>query len=438
MGVRISLFEQLPVPFGLVRFGVAPDHQDVKKVTERFTQIASDARVNYFGNVSIGSDFSAAPEAARLSLAQLQEHYDAVVLTYGASANRGVGLPGAGLAGVHSARQFVEWYNGHPRAAGLDFRLSDTETAVIVGHGNVALDCARILCKSVEQLRSSDIAQHAAHALAASKVQKVVLLGRRGVLHAAFTIKELRELSRLAGVHMSLDAPADAFSEAVMAAAASDRPRARLTELLRGIATAPPTGVAAAARSLQLHFQKSPTAFVAAAEEARVAAVRTARTRLEPSEPGPRQRAASVSALEDEMACGLVLTSVGYRSEPLEGAPFDEGGGVVPSSLGRVAQGLYVSGWLRRGPSGVILTNVGDAAQVAASVFDDWATGQLKPAGKEGECAVRHILRTQAVPVVDFAGWLRIDAEEVRRGARVGKPREKIISVSDMLDVVLS
>jgi len=440
--VRVDIYDRLPVPYGLVRYGVAPDHQTVKNVTDRFEQISSDPRCSLLTNVRVGAPGPAGDVAAHLSFDALREQYHAVVLAYGADTDRSLGIPGEDLEGVHAARNFVEWYNGHPAAVDRDFGLSRCETAVVIGNGNVALDCARMLSSTPEQLLGeTDVAQHAAAEIARSSVRQVVLLGRRGVLHAAFTIKELRELSKRTGSTLSLLAPADAFNEAVMKQAATDRPRKRLVELMGSIgiealADPPPPPAADAPRAVRVQFQRAPLGFVAVANDAqRLGAVRCGVTALEGA-PAASQRARLVEGSEYDLPCGLALKSVGYRSSPLEGAPFDEERGVVPSSAGRVtgADALYVAGWLKRGPTGVILTNVTDANETAAAVLADRQAGLLRTGGGGGE-AVRELLRTQAAPILGFDEWKRIDALEVSRGSEAGKVREKLVDVAEMLEV---
>ena len=453
--VRVDFYEQLPVPFGLVRFGVAPDHQDVKTVTERFEQIEreSDGRVSYAGNVHVGAPGAGRPGQASLELGTLREHYSAVLLAYGAADDRTLGVPGEGLAGVHAARQFVEWYNGHPQAAGLSFDLARCETAVIVGNGNVALDCARVLAKSVDELAKTDISEHALAELATSQIRQVVLLGRRGVLQAAFTIKEFRALTKLGGAACTIEAPDGAFGDAVMKAAAADRARKRMTELMKSSFEAYPGPGAAEAggdaaegggssadhRRIRLQFQRSPVGFEGDAE-GRLAAVRVDETRLV-GEPSAQQKATAVDGSTFSLPAQLCLRAVGYRSTPLAGAPFDEARGVVPNQGGVVsgddAKGLYVAGWLKRGPTGVILTNVGDAAETAAAILRDRGTGALPAASGAGREGIAPLLAAQAAPVVDFGGWLRIDAEERRRGAAKGKVRDKLVEVEEMLSVAV-
>lgn len=448
--VHVDIYERLPVPFGLVRYGVAPDHQDVKNVTERFCQIAGHERCSLLANVRVGADdpegaAHAASRPATIGLDSLSSHYHAVVLAYGADADRPLGLPGEELGGVYSAREFVEWYNGHPSAAGRSFGLGACETAVVVGNGNVALDCARVLCATPEQLvGGTDIAAQAAAELAGSAVRRVVVLGRRGVLQAAFTIKELRELSKLNGSTTRLLAPADAFGAAVIEAAAAERPRKRVVDLMAKLANGddglpPPPPRAPARREIRIEMQRSPVGFIGGPSiddgGPRVSAVRLKCMGLE-GLPGSSQRAKPIEGTEYEVPCGLALRAVGYRSTPIEGAPFDAARGVVPNAGGRVdgRSGLYVVGWLKRGPSGVILANVTDAAETAAALLADRAGGGLGFGG-DGGPAVRVELAQQGAPVLGFGEWRRIDAEELRRGAASGKVREKLVAVDEMIEV---
>ena len=447
--VRVDIFERLPVPFGLVRYGVAPDHQTVKNVTDRFGQIASDPRCSLLANVRVGDGDDPTGVAASVPLAKVREQYHAVVLACGADTDRTLGLPGEELEGVHSARQFVEWYNGHPRAVGRTFGLAGCETAVIVGHGNVALDCARMLCSTPDQLvGETDVASHAVAELSASGVRQVVLLGRRGVLHAAFTIKELRELSKRAGATMRLSAPPDAFSEAVLAAAAADRPRKRLIDLMHklhdpDVADPPPPPPSDEDRAIRVQFQRVPIAFRDGGGDGRLRAVQVQATALE-GEPAAGQRAAPISGSEYDLPCGLALRAVGYKSSPIDGAPFDAARGVVPCGAGGRVEGgagqLYATGWLKRGPNGVILTNVTDAQETAQALLADRAAGSLSGEGRAcgGGDAVRDVLSGQGRPLVDFDGWSRIDEVEVARGVAAGKVREKLVDVHEMLDVAMS
>uniref|UniRef100_A0A8C6YYK0 NADPH:adrenodoxin oxidoreductase, mitochondrial n=1 Tax=Nothoprocta perdicaria TaxID=30464 RepID=A0A8C6YYK0_NOTPE len=396
---QVDIYEKLPVPFGLVRFGVAPDHPEVKNVINTFTQTARSERCSYYGNVAVGKD---------VTVGELQQAYHAVVLSYGAEDNRVLGIPGENLAGVHSARAFVGWYNGLPENQHLKPDLS-CETALVLGHGNVALDVARILLSPLDLLRRTDITASSLAALACSKVKRVWLVGRRGPLQVAFTIKV--------------------------------RPRKRLTELMIKTALEKPAEKteAAAAREWGLRFQRSPQEVLPTADGTRARGVRMALTRLEVG--APRETFCAVPTGEvEELECGLVLSSIGYRSLPLEPAlPFDPQHGVIPNSSGRVlgAPGLYCSGWVKRGPTGVIITTMNDSFDTAQSVLEDLQAGVLDvSAPREGFGAVGSILRSRGVRPVSFSDWEKIDAVEVARGKAAGKPREKIVDPEEMLQVI--
>ncbi|NXD13650.1 ADRO protein, partial [Nothocercus nigrocapillus] len=424
---QVDIYEKLPVPFGLVRFGVAPDHPEVKNVINTFTQTARSDRCSYYGNVTVGKD---------VTVGELQQAYHAVVLSYGAEDNRVLGIPGENLAGVYSARAFVGWYNGLPENQHLKPDLS-CETALVLGHGNVALDVARILLSPLDLLRKTDITASSLAALACSKVKRVWLVGRRGPLQVAFTIKELREMINLPGARPVLD-PAD-FTGLRNAVKDAPRPRKRLTELMIKTALEKPgeKAVEAATREWALRFQRSPQEVLPTADGTRTRGVRMALTHLEGS--GDSAQAVPTGEVE-ELECGLVLSSIGYRSLPLDPAvPFDPQRGVIPNSSGRVqgAPGLYCSGWVKRGPTGVIITTMNDSFDTAQSVLEDLQAGVLDvSASREGFGAVESILRSRGVRPVSFSDWEKIDAAEVARGKAAGKPREKIVDPKEMLQLI--
>ncbi|XP_032858242.1 NADPH:adrenodoxin oxidoreductase, mitochondrial isoform X2 [Tyto alba] len=429
-GAQVDIYEKLPVPFGLVRFGVAPDHPEVKNVINAFTQTARSERCAYYGNVTVGRD---------VTVAELRQAYHAVVLSYGAEDNRVLGIPGENLSGVYSARAFVGWYNGLPENRDLKPDLS-CETALILGHGNVALDIARVLLSPLCLLRKTDITDGSLAALACSKVKRVWLVGRRGPLQVAFTIKELREMINLPGARPVLD-PAD-FTGLESAVKDAPRPRKRLTELMIKTALEKPgeekmEAQAAAPREWGLKFQRSPQEVLPTADGRRARGVRLALTRLEGS--GDSAKAIPTGDVE-ELECGLVLSSIGYRSLPLDPVvPFDTQRGIIPNSSGRVegVSGLYCSGWVKRGPTGVIITTMNDSFDTAQSVLEDLQMGVLDVSiPREGFGAVESILRSRGVRPVSFSDWEKIDAAEVARGKAAGKPREKIVDPQEMLQLI--
>uniref|UniRef100_K7FK23 NADPH:adrenodoxin oxidoreductase, mitochondrial n=1 Tax=Pelodiscus sinensis TaxID=13735 RepID=K7FK23_PELSI len=430
---QVDIYEKLPVPFGLVRFGVAPDHPEVKNVINTFTQTARSDRCSFYGNVTIGKD---------VMVEELEQAYHAVVLSYGAEDNRILGIPGENLSGVYSARAFVGWYNGLPENRDLKPDLS-SETAVVLGQGNVALDVARILLSPLDTLRKTDITEGSLAAIACSRVKRVWLVGRRGPLQVAFTIKELREMINLPGTRPLLDS-AD-FTGLGDAIKDVPRPRKRLTELMVKSALETPGEReagrwASATKEWGLKFRRSPLEVLPAADGKQARGVRLAVTRLEGS--GESARAVPTREME-ELECGLVLSSIGYQSLPLDpSVPFDPKLGIIPNSLGRVqgVPGLYCSGWVKRGPTGVIITTMSDSFDTAQSVLEDLQSGVLNLSDtKEGFKSLRSVLHSRVTPgvhPVTFSDWEKIDAAEVARGKLAGKPREKIVDLQEMLQLI--
>uniref|UniRef100_A0A3P9HFF7 NADPH:adrenodoxin oxidoreductase, mitochondrial n=1 Tax=Oryzias latipes TaxID=8090 RepID=A0A3P9HFF7_ORYLA len=430
--VQVDVYERLPVPFGLVRFGVAPDHPEVKNVINTFTQTAKHSRCGFYGNVNVGKD---------VSVAELLRSYHAVVLSYGAEGNRSVGVPGEHLSGVYSAKDFVGWYNGLPSCRELDPDLS-CDTAVVLGQGNVALDVARILLSPLDILKKTDITQPALEALAASRVRSVWIVGRRGPLQVACTIKELREMVTLPGTRPEMT-PSD-FEGVKDALKDLPRPRKRLTELMMKTAMERPGEKEqerwnSASRVWGFRFFRSPVEVLPDAEGKKVAAVRLAVNRLEGS--GEGAQAVRSGDVED-VPCGLVISSIGYKSLPIDAAvPFDSRRAIVPNSMGRVQQvlGLYCSGWLKTGPTGVIATTMNNSFDTARSLMEDMDSGKLDvSAEKPGSLRIRALLEEKGVEPVVFSDWEKIDSLEVRRGEACGKPREKLLSVEEMLAVARS
>uniref|UniRef100_A0A2K6R7U3 NADPH:adrenodoxin oxidoreductase, mitochondrial n=1 Tax=Rhinopithecus roxellana TaxID=61622 RepID=A0A2K6R7U3_RHIRO len=394
---HVDIYEKQPVPFGLVRFGVAPDHPEVKNVINTFTQTAHSGRCAFWGNVEVGRD---------VTVPELREAYHAVVLSYGAEDHRALEIPGEELPGVCSARAFVGWYNGLPENRELEPDLSG-DTAVILGQGNVALDVARILLTPPEHLERTDITKAALGVLRQSRVKTVWLVGRRGPLQVAFTIKV-------------------------------PRPRKRLTELLLRTATEKPgpeeaARRASASRAWGLRFFRSPQQVLPSPDGRRAAGVRLAVTRLEGV--GEATRAVPTGDMED-LPCGLVLSSVGYKSRPVDpSVPFDSKLGVIPNVEGRVMDvpGLYCSGWVKRGPTGVIATTMTDSFLTGQMLLQDLKAGLLPSGPRPGYAAIQALLSSRGVRPVSFSDWEKLDAEEVARGQGTGKPREKLVDPQEML-----
>jgi ferredoxin--NADP+ reductase len=414
--VRIDLVERLPTPFGLVRGGVAPDHASIKRISRRFARIADDERVRFFGNVHIGRD---------VHIAELRAHYDAVVVATGAESSRRMRAPGEDLDGVSSATAFTFWYNGHPDYADLSFALDRVKRAAVVGNGNVALDAARILCLSDEALRETDIAPGALRSLADRAVQRVDVLGRRGPAQASFTAPEIRELGRKPGLSPRLDPEELALGPATRALQdrlGLDPRREKVLRELEALAAMEP----AEGREVHLRFRVGVQAFLGDGQ-GRLRAVRLVRNALV-EEDG---RILAIPTGEPwEEPCELALTAVGYRGVPIDGLPFDDARGIVPNEGGRVQaawghkflRGLYVTGWARRGPSGVVGTNKPDAESAVSALLDDIA-GQKAACEPAPDLAA--LLAERGVRVVDWAAWQRIDAAEQAAGAEEGRPRRK-------------
>jgi ferredoxin/flavodoxin---NADP+ reductase len=425
--VDLDMFDRLPTPFGLVRLGVAPDHQKIKAVTAAFDKVAAHPRFRFFGGVELGKD---------VTVADLRAYYHQIVYTTGAQTDRRMGVPGEDLLGSHPATEFVAWYNGHPDYRDCQFDLSQERVAV-VGVGNVAVDVARILCRTPSELAATDIAEHALEALRGSRVREVYLLGRRGAAQAAFTNPELKELGELEGADVAVAAhevELDALSREALEKT-GDRAGAKKVEILQSYARRAPEGKP---RRLVLRFLVSPVAVLDNGAGA-VGGIRLVRNRLVASATGTIQ--AQPTEQVEELPAGLVFRSVGYRGVPLPGVPFDDKWGVVLNEKGRVLDpntkqpllGEYTAGWIKRGPTGVIGTNKPDAAETATAMLEDAAAGQmLAPAEPDAAAAER--LVTQRQPhYVDYADWLRLNDLEVARGRSRGSPRLKFTRVDEIL-----
>lgn len=421
--VEVSMIERLPVPYGLVRSGVAPDHARLKQPVLVYERIARDERFHYFGNVELGRD---------LSMHALLATHHAVILACGTPLDNKLGVPGEMLAGSHSATEFVGWYNGHPDYRDARFDLSQ-EVVAIVGHGNVALDVARILAKPVEELSSTDIAQHALDALSESRVKEIHIFGRRGPVQAKFTSQELGEVARITACTPFVNPQELELGPACLAELADKKNRnaVKNIEILRGF-VAPPDEAASARRRCFFHFFRSPAAVRG---KDTVEGLELARTRLE----GPPFQQQAVDTGETErFACGLVFRSVGYRGVPLAGLPFDARRGVLRNTEGRLQAdngeplfGQYATGWIKRGANGIIGSNRADSLATVATLVNDLP--RLDPLAKPGHQGIAEILRGREKTFVSQAQWERIDAAEVRRGEARGKPREKFTAVAEML-----
>ncbi|GFG66853.1 putative ferredoxin/ferredoxin--NADP reductase [Mycobacterium kubicae] len=407
-GVRVNVFEKLPTPYGLVRAGVAPDHQNTKRVTRLFDRVSRHRRFRFYLNVEVGK---------HLSHAELMAHHHAVLYAVGAPDDRRLDIDGMGLPGTGTATELVAWINGHPDFAGLPVDLSH-ERVVIVGNGNVALDVARLLTADPDALARTDIADHALRAFRKSAVREVVIAARRGPAHSAFTLPELIGLTCSSDV--VLDA-ADRRRVIDALATASDPLVKRKLEILSTLGD----GSAPATRPrIRLAYQLTPRRVLG---QDRASAVEF-----------------TVTGTDDvhRLDAGLVLTSIGYRGKALRDLPFDEAAAVVPNDAGRVVDpstqrpvtGAYVAGWIKRGPTGFIGTNKSCSLQTVAALVDDFNAGQLTdPVAKPS--ALDHLIGTRQPEVVDSGGWQAIDAAEIASGSREHRPRKKFTDIGDMLAV---
>jgi ferredoxin--NADP+ reductase len=425
--VEVDMLDRLPTPFGLVRGGVAPDHHKIKAVTAAFDKIAHLPGFRFFGGIELGK---------HVSVEDLRGHFHQIVYATGAQTDRRMGIPGEDLRRSHPATEFVAWYNGHPDYRDCQFDLSQERVAV-VGVGNVAIDVARILCRTTEELAATDIADHALAALRTSRVREVHLLGRRGPAQAAFTNPEVKELGELADTDVTALPEEVELDELTRASidAARDRAAMKKVEIIQGYAARRGGG---RRRRLLLRFLVSPVS-VSGNEAGEVTGVRLARNRLVATPTGTLQ--ATPTGEFEDLPVDLVFRSVGYRGVPLPGVPFNEAWGVVLNDRGRVLDpgsrqplpGEYTGGWIKRGPTGVIGTNKPDAAETVAAMMEDLARGMHLCPQQPSPAAAAQMLRDRQPRCVSYADWQGLDALELARGRAAGRPRLKFTRIEDML-----
>jgi NADPH-dependent glutamate synthase beta subunit-like oxidoreductase len=404
--VRIDIIDRLPVPFGLIRFGVAPDHQSIKAVSERYEKVALSQNVRFVGNVTVGKN---------VSIDELQSLYDAVILATGAPNDRRLDIPGADLPGVFGSAAFVGWYNGHPDFADLDPPL-DGKHVVVIGNGNVALDVARILSKTRAEFGGSDIVDHALDALETSGVENITILGRRGPHQIAMTPKELGELAHLerATPRVEKDDLPDIGDDALL----EPGMRKSVTHL-REFAAIPESFRADKQISINFDFFAAPKAIEGDGKVERIIVERTALD----------DRLRSVGTGETyALDCSLVISCIGYETPSIEGVPYEHGRGRFANVEGRILPGLYCVGWARRGPSGTIGTNRPDGYNIIDTVAEDLAGSS----GKHSQTGLDALLEKRNVQVVTFDHWKKIEEAEIAR-ARDGAPREKFVRIEDMI-----
>ncbi len=425
--IEVDMIERLPTPYGLVRGGVAPDHQKIKAVSATYDKIAAHARFRYYGNIEFGT---------QVRLDDLRELYHQIVFTTGAQTDRRMDIPGEDLAGSYPATAFVAWYNGHPDFCHYQFDFSHPQAAV-VGVGNVAVDVARILCRTPEELAKTDIADYALEALRHSRIKEVYMLGRRGPAQAAFTNPELKELGELAGADVYVPPAEAALDECSRAALekSQDRTTRRKIDLLQGYTLRKERSKP---RQLILRFLVSPVELIGN-EAGQVVAMRLVKNTLFATEAGTLRPKATGEY--EALPVGLVFRSVGYQGVPLPDLPFDERWGVIRNQQGRVLDpdtsrplpGLYTAGWIKRGPTGVIGTNKPDALETVKCMVEDVDNRTVLFPPYASAAAADKRLRELQPLCVSYADWQYLNALEVARGKAAGRPRIKFTRVEDML-----
>jgi ferredoxin--NADP+ reductase len=428
---QIDLLERLPTPWGLLRAGVAPDHQEIKRLEDMFDRETLARGCRFLGNVEVGRD---------VSHAELMRHYTAVIYATGAQTDKSLGIPGEDLPGSWAATEFVAWYNGHPDYRDLDFDLS-AKRAVVIGNGNVAADVTRMLTLSHAELERTDVADHALEALRDSRVEEVVVLGRRGPAQAAFTSAELRELGHLDGVDIRVDpgdVELDPVSRRWLAEEGTFTARKNV-QLLAEFAARPVR--ADARRRIELRFLRSP---VEIRGTGGVEAVDVRRNEIVRADDGTL-RAQTVDEGVETIECGLVLRSVGYRAVPLPDVPFEERRFVLPNERGRVftpdgepLPGVYAVGWIKRGPTGILGTNKRDAEETVRCLVEDLRAGALAPPPNPARQQIDELLAQRKPDLVTAEGWRAIASQELERGRSEERPRVKLASRDELLSAALA
>ena len=425
--VEMDMFERLPTPFGLVRAGVAPDHQKYKTVTRAYDKSAQHSSFRFFGNVEYGTD---------ITLEDLKDHYHQIMFATGAPSDRNLGIPGEELTGSHSATDFVAWYNGHPDCTDFKFDLSQ-ESVAVIGLGNVAIDVARILCKTDAELASTDMADYALDALRASNVKNVYVLGRRGPAQAAFTPPEIKEMGELedADVFVPVDeATLDSASQAELDASGDKNVKKNVAVIEEFSQRTERDN----SRHLTIRFLVSPTELIG--ENGAVSAIKIVKNEAYADENGGVK--ARATDQEEIIPVGMVFRSVGYRGAPVAEVPFDDYNGTIQNTEGRITDddknpltGMYVAGWIKRGPTGVIGTNKTDAQETVNHMAEDARAGAVFEPTKSAEDVVS-LLSGRKPDVITYSDWNKIDEHELSNGAASDRPRVKLTNIEDMLAVL--
>ena len=411
--VEVDVFDRLPTPFGLVRAGVAPDHLKIKSVTKAFDRTAKKPNFRFFGNVELGKD---------INVEDLHQYYHQILYSTGTEGDRMLNIPGEDLNNIHSAREFVAWYNGHPDYKDYEFDLSQ-EKAAVIGVGNVAVDVARILCRTTEELHKSDMATHAIEALAKSNIKEVYILGRRGIAQAAFTNSEIRELGEMMDADTTIPAAEtmlDALSESDVKTK-NNKALNKKIEIIQNYADHAGTGKS---RLLTLRFLK---------------AMRIVKNELYEKDDGTLRPRATENF--EEIPIGLVFRSVGYRGKPLPGVLFKASWGTIPNRKGRIFNeeteefvlGEYTAGWIKRGPSGVVGTNKADAVETVKCMMEDLTENKILSPSHPDKEAIEMLLKERNVKYISYQDWLKLDEIELAKGKEQGRPRVKFVSIEDVL-----
>ena len=420
--INITMFDRLPTPYGLVRGGVAPDHQKIKNVIRVYEKISISPGFQFIGNVLVGKD---------ISIDDLRNNFHATIFACGAETDRKLGIPGEDLQGSHTATAFVGWYNGHPDYRDLSFDLSQ-EIAVVVGQGNVAADVSRILSKTADELKQTDIADHALQQLVESKIKEIHVIGRRGPVQAKFTPEELKEFGELEDCNPVVDSSTLQLNEASQKELESPEGRTNVKnfEVFKDFAN---RDLTKKNRSCFFRFLEGPIELMGTE---RLEGILLAKNSLSGD---PFKQRAEKTGETVEQKCGILFRSIGYNGIPIEGVPFDEKEGIFPNDKGRlldngsVVSGVYVTGWIKRGPSGIIGTNKPDSVETVNCLLEDI---EKIDGEKSGNSGIMKILSEKQTRAVNYDGWKKIDEAEVKRGEPKGKPREKFTRIEEMLDII--
>ena len=427
--IKVDMFDRLPTPFGLVRGGVAPDHQKIKSVTKIYNRIAENENFRFFGNVEFGSD---------ILRSDVLEFYDAVIYAVGSPSDRSLGIPGEELPGSHSATEFVAWYNGHPDFRGQKFDLS-VKDVFVIGMGNVALDVARILAKTPEELSKTDIADYALETLFESQIEDIWLVGRRGPLQAAFTPVEAREFLELDSADVILEGgplKLDAESQRILETDASKDTKKNI-EILKQISEKNSSN-----KKKRVHFM-----FLASPLEilgnGGVEKIRMVRNQLVKRDDGSLRPQATGELIEEN--AGLIFRSIGYHGNPLADVPFDQNSGTIPNECGQIIDEdqdkslrtrEYVAGWIKRGPTGVIGTNKQDAVETVHRMLETFLQEKIEPGQQPDISGIEALLKERNVNYVSFEDWKLLDAYETDAGQAQERPRVKVTSIDEMLEII--